>query len=653
MPLLEPGAGLGASYRLSRPIGSGAVGDVWLVESPTEGTSYAAKILKAEHANDSGLVERFIRERSVLLGLRHPSIVAVRDLVVEGSTIAIVMDYVPGGSLRDLIAAEPTLPAGEAFTLMSQVFTALAEAHTSGVTHRDIKPDNVLLSEPWRPGQSGTVRVADFGIASVVSDRPRQTTGLLGTPQYMAPELISDGRTTSAADVYSTAVMLYELLSGRTPFAGPGTDFTVAYRHVTTKPPGLDLPSPITDWIERLLAKHPGERPSAAEAAAHARELAARFSDLPPLPLSELVEFQEVERPATVLRGALMPDAGTEPEYVSPLSQDAPELGEAGQRTTLRPMPRRDPGAAPAAAPAPRTRSRDWLSRKTILLASAGVLLLAGLGVGLVWLFGSGSPTAEPASAEALEAAQQDPALPTGLSVSRQASYLPEAKQILVEFRYTAQKAPLSGALLEVLPAVDDGAACPPAVWEGVEATRHQARTGLDAACGWKLAGVEIPAGGEFTVTTSIPATVGDLDALRRWLSDASSQTSAALSDPESNSTAYPVQRLMDLTVVVPPRTVSQTTLPITLVPVWPGGPDEFGPVYQSPATGTPTQLLESVAGGEAGVRFSDSCSGAVAISPDGLTVTTLSPTTGCRIHASVGNFTNLESTPFSITTRE
>ncbi|HLS01000.1 MAG TPA: serine/threonine protein kinase, partial [Beutenbergiaceae bacterium] len=99
--------------------------------------------------------------------------------------------------------------------------------------------------------------------------------------------------------------------------------------------------------------------------------------------------------------------------------------------------------------------------------------------------------------------------------------------------------------------------------------------------------------------------------------------------------------------------TVSQTPLPITLVPVWPSGADELNPLYQSPSSGSPSQMLQDIAGGEDGVRFSDSCAGAVAISSDGLTVTALSVTSECRLHASVGNFTSLESSPFSITTRE
>ncbi|SQA16970.1 serine/threonine-protein kinase [Streptococcus agalactiae] len=193
MAAIESGAALGASYRLVRRLGAGAAGEVWLAESLRGPETFAAKILKAEHAHDPTIVERFVRERSVLLGLRHSNVVAVRDLVVEGETLAIVMDYVPGGSLRDILDARGTLRPAEVLRAISQVFAGLAAAHAKQITHRDVKPDNVLLA-------SGEildgVQIADFGIAAVLDERNRTTTGLVGTPQYMAPELISQGQVT-------------------------------------------------------------------------------------------------------------------------------------------------------------------------------------------------------------------------------------------------------------------------------------------------------------------------------------------------------------------------------------------------------------------------------------------------------------------------
>lgn len=656
MAELQHGDALGASYRLAARIGSGAAGDVWTVDSLAGGPQLAAKILKQEHASDTGLVERFVRERSVLLGLRHENIVEVRDLVVEGSTLAIVMEFVPGGSLRDLLEGAGTLPAAEALTLGAQVFRALAAAHQQQVTHRDIKPDNVLLSAPWGPGQVGTVRVTDFGIASVVSDRNRQTTGLLGTPQYMAPELISHGQTTPAADIYSAGVMLYELLAGRTPFAGPGTDFTVAYRHVTSHPPQLDLPDPLWAALAQLLAKDPRDRPSAAEAAAKLSGLADRYRTLPRLaPSTEVDAFEEIERPATMLRSDLVPGSGAPQEYVSAVAAEAPELGDAGQHTVLRPMPRREPLVIPEAPASETPRGRfPWLTKKVILLGATGIILLGGLGVGLAIAFGGGTAEAAPVSEDLVQASQQDMVLPTGLSTARKAEFSPETGQVSLEITYAAQKAPLSGEFFQAVPPIEAGDPCPAVVWDAATGRKHQASTtGLKAECGWNLDGIEIPQNGQVTVTGAFTGTVADAAALDEWLGTAVSATDDVLTAQESISTAYPAQRLRDVSVKVPSRTVSQTPLEVTLLPVWPSGVDELNPLFKSPATGAPSQMLRSIVGDDDPVRFADGCSSAVSVAPDGVTVTALTVTSDCRLRASVGNFTSLESNPFSITTRE
>lgn len=697
------GEALGASYRLIELIGTGAVGEVWRVSvaraevthddggdgavdgspadaAPADSGEAAAKLLKPEHADDAGLVERFVRERSVLLSLRHPSIVRVRDLVVEGDRLAIVMDLVPGGSVRDLLAASGPLPARDALTLVAEVFDALAAAHARQVTHRDVKPDNVLLSEPWRPGLTGAVRVSDFGIASVVDEKLRQTTGLLGTPQYMSPELISQGRSGGPGDVYATGVMLYELLSGRTPFAGPGTDFTVAYRHVTSTPPPLDVPADLWAALESVLSKDPAARPSAADAASSMRRLAAAHAELPALAPAVAPEgFDDVERPATIVRGAAAgsaspdtipggasrspgaagdPDAAGSDGAAAALAEPRPDLGTGGSATIVRPMPRRvaPPTRAAAAAETATPGWRPvWLTNKVAAFAGLGVVLIAALVIGLVVLLPGDSPAEEtPTSPDAATASQRDTALPTGLSIVRDASYDPEAGTVSVTIAYAAQSAPLTGPLLEVLPAPADGDGCPPVTWTGATGTRNQPSvTGVTVDCGWSLAGVEVPAGGQVEVEATLPAEFADATALDAWLDAAAAATTEATGDETVTGSAYPAQRLLGVQVVTPSRTVSQTPLTVTLVPVWAGGPDELNPLYSSPSTGSPSQMLVDVAGGEEGVRFADGCGGALAVSSDGLVVTALSIAPACVLRATVGNFTNLESSPFSITTRD
>ena len=268
---------LGARYRLERLLGRGAMGEVWLGEETASGHQVAAKLLRPEHLEDPGLVDRFVRERSILLGLRDPGIVSVTDLVVDGEDLAIVMDYLDGGSLRGVLRDRGALAPALAAGLALRVLEALAYAHAQGVVHRDVKPDNVLLASGWERCAPGDVRLSDFGVARLVGDGARTASGVLGTPAYMSPELIEHGSCGPEGDVYGAGVLLYELLAGRTPFAGAGTDFTVAHRHLTQAPPPLDVGEGLWGLLETLLAKDPLRRPGAADAAAR---LAGLLPDL-------------------------------------------------------------------------------------------------------------------------------------------------------------------------------------------------------------------------------------------------------------------------------------------------------------------------------------------------------------------------------------
>ncbi|MCD4852241.1 serine/threonine protein kinase [Arthrobacter sp. AK01] len=656
MQLAQTGQALGASYRFGERVGSGAVGEVWTVTS-TDGRTLAAKVLRPEHADDPSLVERFVRERSVLLGLQDSHIVTVRDMVVEGARLAIVMDYIAGGSLRDVVKVEGPLPSEDAVKVAAEIFDALAFAHSRGVTHRDIKPDNVLLARPWSECESGDVRVSDFGISDVVGEKIRQTTGLIGTPQYMPPELISQGRSGPAGDVYSTGVLLYELLAGRTPFAGPGTDFSVAYRHVSSRPPRIPVDDALWGVLDRLLSKDPDQRPTAGEAASTLRRLAPGFAGKAALLRGTAPEeFDDVERPATVVRGAFTDDELAAFAAAPPAGVDAvaPDLGQAGSATIARPMPRRE--VRPQAEE--RAKEKDappfWRTRKALLLAGGAVLLIVAMVVGFVLLSPAGPQAAPTPPGQQLSAQLQDPALPTGLTISRSATYEPSSGRVRLTVSYSAQKAPLSGEFLEVIPGLADGDACPAVTWDGGTVSRNQASiTGLDVACGWKMSGVEIPAGGSVQLTAKVPVAPADQEAMDAWLRRGSAATTAATQNPAVKGTAYPVQRLKGVEVRTPARVVTPSPLKITLVPVWAGGADELNPLYVSPASGKPSQMLAAVTGGEKGVRFADGCGGALAVDSSGLTVTALQITPQCTVRASVGNFTELQSVPFGITSRE
>lgn len=245
--------------------------------------------------------------------------------------------------------------------------------------------------------------------------------------------------------------------------------------------------------------------------------------------------------------------------------------------------------------------------------------------------------------------------MPTGLGVTRTATYDPDSETVKLTLTYSAQNAPLEGPFFEIIPAVNDEGDCPTVTWDTDQVRNLASVTGLDDTCSWAVDVPTIARQGTQSVTATVSLTdLGDdtATALETWLHRESDLTLTALQDPDLSTTAYPVQRLQDIDVLTPAREVTQKTLDVTLVPVWPSGADEVHPLYTSPATGSPTTMLTAIAGGEDGVRFSDGCSGALAVSGDGLVVTTLQMTPSCVLNARVGNFADLSSAPFAITTR-
>ncbi|MEV8600164.1 serine/threonine-protein kinase [Streptomyces griseoviridis] len=274
---------VGSKYLLEEPLGRGATGTVWRARQretagaeaavPGQpGETVAIKVLKEELASDPDIVMRFLRERSVLLRLTHPNIVRVRDLVVEGDLLALVMDLVDGPDLhRYLRENGPFSPVGAAL-LTAQVADALAASHADGVVHRDLKPANVLLRQY---GDQMHPMLTDFGIARL-ADSPglTRTHEFVGTPAYVAPESAEGRPQTSAVDIYGAGILMYELVTGRPPFGG-GSALEVLHQHLSAEPrrPST-VPDPLWTVIERCLRKNPDERPS-AENLAHALRVVA------------------------------------------------------------------------------------------------------------------------------------------------------------------------------------------------------------------------------------------------------------------------------------------------------------------------------------------------------------------------------------------
>ncbi|KUM91157.1 MULTISPECIES: serine/threonine-protein kinase [Streptomyces] len=274
---------VGSKYFLEEPLGRGATGTVWRARQretagaeaavPGQpGETVAIKVLKEELASDPDIVMRFLRERSVLLRLTHPNIVRVRDLVVEGDLLALVMDLVEGPDLhRYLRENGPFSPVGAAL-ITAQIADALAASHADGVVHRDLKPANVLLRQYG--GQMHPL-LTDFGIARL-ADSPglTRTQEFVGTPAYVAPESAEGRPQTSAVDIYGAGILLYELVTGRPPFAG-GSALEVLHQHLSAEPrrPST-VPDPLWTVIERCLSKNPDRRPSAENLARGLRVVA-------------------------------------------------------------------------------------------------------------------------------------------------------------------------------------------------------------------------------------------------------------------------------------------------------------------------------------------------------------------------------------------
>ncbi|MGH7631797.1 MAG: protein kinase domain-containing protein [Gemmatimonadales bacterium] len=260
-------AALAGRYALLRELGAGGLATVYLAEDLRHHRKVAVKVLRPELAATLG-PDRFVREIEVAAGLQHPHILAMLDSGEAGGFLWYVMPYVEGESLRDRIAHRGELPVTDAVRILAEVADALAYAHSKGVVHRDIKPDNVLLS-------SRHALVADFGVAKAVgeaADRQTLTTAgvALGTPTYMAPEqAAADPQVDHRADIYAFGVLAYELLTGTPPFTG-GSAAMVLAAHMTRLPtpvgerrPGL--PPVLAEVVMRALAKRPADRWQSAQ----------------------------------------------------------------------------------------------------------------------------------------------------------------------------------------------------------------------------------------------------------------------------------------------------------------------------------------------------------------------------------------------------
>jgi Serine/threonine protein kinase len=252
-------------YRVKGELGRGGMGAVYLAEQPGLGREVAIKELIVSPAADPTALMRFLQEARVMARTSHPNLVQVHDLEQIGDANYIVLEFVRGKSLRDLVNEGP-IPLPQIFAVMHGVLQALDYAHRHAIVHRDMKPENVLLSD------EGNVKVADFGIARLTDDTGEGSTATktgttVGTPQYMSPEQVASSKVDGRSDLYSAGIMFYELIVGEPPFTASEGDgpFTLMAKHVQAPPkppsvhkPGLDLR--LEEVILKSLSKRPEER---------------------------------------------------------------------------------------------------------------------------------------------------------------------------------------------------------------------------------------------------------------------------------------------------------------------------------------------------------------------------------------------------------
>ena len=258
---------LAGRYRIARELGHGGMATVHLARDLKHDRDVAVKIIRPEVAAALGRA-RFLREIAIVAQLHHPHIVPLYDSGEADGVLFYVMPYLDGHSLRERLALERTVPIAQAVVILRDVCDALAHAHERGLVHRDIKPDNVLLS-------GRHAMVTDFGVARAVTAAAERWTAtgagvLLGTPAYMAPEQATgDPKIDHRADIYAFGVLAYELLAGRLPFTGDNPQEIVSAHLVQTPEPlaalRADVPAPLADLVMRCLAKRPADRWQSAD----------------------------------------------------------------------------------------------------------------------------------------------------------------------------------------------------------------------------------------------------------------------------------------------------------------------------------------------------------------------------------------------------
>src|SRR5436190_3628040 len=259
-PPQVPGERYIGKYRVKGELGRGGMGTVFLAEQPGLGREVAIKELI--QSADPVALRRFLQEAQVMARTSHPNLVQVHDMELQGNVNYLVMEFIRGRSLRDWMN-QAQIPPPQVFAVMHGVLQALDYAHRHAIVHRDMKPENVLISD------EGMVKVADFGIARLMDDTglggtTTKTGTTVGTPQYMSPEQAASSKVDGRSDLYSAGIIFYELVAGQPPFTASDADgpFTLMAKHVQAppKPPSVFQPG-LNPELEQVILKSLSKRP--------------------------------------------------------------------------------------------------------------------------------------------------------------------------------------------------------------------------------------------------------------------------------------------------------------------------------------------------------------------------------------------------------
>jgi len=356
-------------YQVRSRIARGGMATVYLATDLRLERKVAIKVMHAHLADDAKFRERFIQEARSAARLAHPNVVNVFDQGQDTDMAYLVMEYLPGITLRDLLTERHVLTTEQTFDILEAVLAGLAAAHKAGIVHRDLKPENVLLAD------DGRIKIGDFGLARAASANTATGAALLGTIAYLSPELVTRGVADARSDIYAVGIMIYEMLAGEQPFKGE-QPMQIAYQHANDSVPVPSTRNPRVpvDFDELVLwatAREPDDRPR------DARELLDQLLEI-------RRELRSVEPPTTARTAAGQRTTG--PQQTSVLA--AAGFGGSNDETQVLGSRPKSTGPSANATQALAARSEKRRRRGWWLLAA--VVLLAGVAGGTGWYFGTG-----------------------------------------------------------------------------------------------------------------------------------------------------------------------------------------------------------------------------------------------------------------------